>query len=46
MEVKSENDVLSMKQKMWLEFLQGAGVPVELCLVHCKFKFLNNYKCW
>ncbi|KAK9237950.1 VRR-NUC domain-containing protein [Lipomyces kononenkoae] len=30
-EVKSENDRLSDKQRVWIDVLLGAGVPVELC---------------
>ncbi|KAK4628782.1 Fanconi-associated nuclease 1 [Fulvia fulva] len=30
-EVKSENDRLSDTQRMWIDVLSGAGVPVELC---------------
>ena len=30
-EVKSENDRLSDSQRMWIDVLSGAGVPVELC---------------
>lgn len=30
-EVKSENDRLSDKQRMWIDVLSGAGVKVELC---------------
>ena len=32
-EVKSENDVLSSKQKIWIHLLVGAGVQVEICHV-------------
>ncbi|KAK9325540.1 VRR-NUC domain-containing protein [Lipomyces orientalis] len=30
-EVKSENDRLSDTQRLWIDVLVGAGVPVELC---------------
>lgn len=29
--VKSENDRLSDKQRLWIHVLSGAGVKVELC---------------
>lgn len=35
-EVKSDNDRLSIKQKLWLNYLAEIGVDVEVCHVHCK----------
>nr|XP_023018348.1 fanconi-associated nuclease 1-like [Leptinotarsa decemlineata] len=33
-EVKGENDKLSIKQKLWLKYLQSIGANIEVCLVH------------
>ena len=32
-EVKSENDELSIAQELWLEWFTDAGIPAEVCHV-------------
>lgn len=36
-EVKGENDRLSVGQTLWLHHLRKIGANVEVCHVHCKF---------
>lgn len=36
-EVKGEKDKLSMKQKMWLDYLRKVGAEIDVCLVHSEY---------
>jgi hypothetical protein len=35
-EVKGENDTLSIKQKLWLNYLMDIGASIEICYVEPK----------
>lgn len=41
-QVKSENDRLSDKQRLWIHVLSGAGVKVELCAAVAKKNTKNG----
>lgn len=41
-QVKSENDRLSDKQRLWIHVLSGAGVKVELCAAVAKENTKNG----
>lgn len=35
--MKGEKDKLSMKQRLWLNYLRMAKAEIEVCHVHCKY---------
>jgi hypothetical protein len=39
-EVKGENDTLSIKQKLWLNYLMDIGASIEICYVERKYTLI------